>query len=156
MYCLNNLFQMDPNRISEEDTHCLRTFLRLHGNIDLQDAALANQETRLLSESCRKMKQAFQGAMQKVSPAQVAWQRLLNLFVKCLFSEMCRLNHRSLCLLWRVMVPEIMYRIFQALLQIGNGDLQDVLLTDKHKGRDSTLNVAVTSTVFDPFFCEQH
>ncbi|KAJ6661675.1 hypothetical protein lerEdw1_013197 [Lerista edwardsae] len=58
-------FKMDPNRISEEDTHCLRAFLRLHGNIDLQDAALANQETRLLSDSCRKMKQAFQGAMQK-------------------------------------------------------------------------------------------
>ncbi|XP_033009928.1 tumor necrosis factor ligand superfamily member 11 [Lacerta agilis] len=57
--------QMDPNRISEEDTHCLRSFLRLQGNIDLQETTLANQETRLLSESCRRMKQAFQGAMQK-------------------------------------------------------------------------------------------
>ncbi|XP_003218677.1 tumor necrosis factor ligand superfamily member 11 [Anolis carolinensis] len=56
--------QMDPNRISEEDTHCLRTFLRLQGNIDLQETTLVNQE-RLMSESCRRMKQAFQGAMQK-------------------------------------------------------------------------------------------
>lgn len=61
---------MDPNRISEEDAHCLRAFLRLHGNIDLQDAALASQEARLLSESCRKLKQAFLGVMQKVSTAQ--------------------------------------------------------------------------------------
>ncbi|KAJ7324540.1 hypothetical protein JRQ81_017560, partial [Phrynocephalus forsythii] len=57
--------QMDPNRMSEEDTHCLRTFLRFPGNIDLQETTLANQETRLMSESCRRMKQAFQGAMQK-------------------------------------------------------------------------------------------
>nr|XP_020659899.1 tumor necrosis factor ligand superfamily member 11 [Pogona vitticeps] len=56
---------MDPNRMSEEDTHCLRAFLRLPGNIDLQETTLANQETRLMSESCRRMKQAFQGAMQK-------------------------------------------------------------------------------------------
>ncbi|XP_062983492.1 tumor necrosis factor ligand superfamily member 11 [Elgaria multicarinata webbii] len=57
--------QMDPNRMSEEDTHCLKTFLRLQGNIDLQETTLANQETRLMSESCKRMKQAFQGAMQK-------------------------------------------------------------------------------------------
>uniref|UniRef100_A0ACB8FJV0 Tumor necrosis factor ligand super member 11 n=2 Tax=Sphaerodactylus townsendi TaxID=933632 RepID=A0ACB8FJV0_9SAUR len=56
---------MDPHRISEDDLLCLRTFLRLQGNVDLQEATLANQETRLLSESCRRMKQAFQGAMQK-------------------------------------------------------------------------------------------
>ncbi|KAM6446833.1 tumor necrosis factor ligand superfamily member 11 [Liasis olivaceus] len=57
--------QMDPHRISEEDTHCLRSFLRLQGNIDLHETTLANQETRLLSESCRRMKQAFQRVMQK-------------------------------------------------------------------------------------------
>ncbi|XP_061485892.1 tumor necrosis factor ligand superfamily member 11 [Rhineura floridana] len=57
--------QMDSNRISEEDTHCLRTFLRLQGNTDLQETSLTNQETKLMSESCRRMKQAFQGAMQK-------------------------------------------------------------------------------------------
>nr|XP_056718031.1 tumor necrosis factor ligand superfamily member 11 [Euleptes europaea] len=57
--------QMDPNRISEDDMHCLRTFLRLQGNVDLQETTLASQETRLMSESCRRMKQAFQGAMQK-------------------------------------------------------------------------------------------
>ncbi|XP_054829953.1 tumor necrosis factor ligand superfamily member 11 [Eublepharis macularius] len=57
--------QMDPNRISEDDVSCLRTFLRLQGNPDLQEMSLANQETRLMSESCRRMKQAFQGAMQK-------------------------------------------------------------------------------------------
>ncbi|XP_026561144.1 tumor necrosis factor ligand superfamily member 11 isoform X3 [Pseudonaja textilis] len=59
--------QMDPHRISEEDTNCLRSFLRLPENVDLPEATLANQETRLLSESCRRMKQAFQRVMQKVS-----------------------------------------------------------------------------------------
>ncbi|ETE59557.1 Tumor necrosis factor ligand superfamily member 11, partial [Ophiophagus hannah] len=56
---------MDPHRISEEDTNCLRSFLRLPENVDLTEATLANQETRLLSESCRRMKQAFQRVMQK-------------------------------------------------------------------------------------------
>ncbi|XP_060091053.1 tumor necrosis factor ligand superfamily member 11 [Heteronotia binoei] len=57
--------QMDPGRISEDDMHCLRTFLRLHGNVDLQETAVTSLESRLMSESCRRMKQAFQGAMQK-------------------------------------------------------------------------------------------
>ncbi|XP_070799515.1 tumor necrosis factor ligand superfamily member 11 [Pituophis catenifer annectens] len=57
--------QMDPHRISEEDANCLRSFLRLQGNVDLPEATLANQEARLLSESCRRMKQAFQRVMQK-------------------------------------------------------------------------------------------
>ncbi|XP_039222675.1 tumor necrosis factor ligand superfamily member 11 [Crotalus tigris] len=57
--------QMDPHRMSEEDTNCLRSFLRLQGNVDLPETTLANQESRLLSESCRRMKQAFQRIMQK-------------------------------------------------------------------------------------------
>ncbi|XP_077200178.1 tumor necrosis factor ligand superfamily member 11 isoform X2 [Paroedura picta] len=56
---------MGPNRISEDDVHCLRTFLSLQGNGDPQDTPLASQESRLMSESCRRMKQAFLGAMQQ-------------------------------------------------------------------------------------------
>ncbi|XP_044304205.1 tumor necrosis factor ligand superfamily member 11 [Varanus komodoensis] len=56
---------MDPNRMSEEYAHCLRTFLRLQGTIDLQETTLVNQEARFMTESCRRMKQAFQGIMQK-------------------------------------------------------------------------------------------
>ncbi|XP_067418871.1 tumor necrosis factor ligand superfamily member 11 [Emydura macquarii macquarii] len=57
--------QMDPNRITEEDTHCLRALLRLQESTDLQETTLENQEIKIMSESCRRMKQAFQGAMQK-------------------------------------------------------------------------------------------
>uniref|UniRef100_A0A7M4DY92 Tumor necrosis factor ligand superfamily member 11 n=1 Tax=Crocodylus porosus TaxID=8502 RepID=A0A7M4DY92_CROPO len=59
LWMLLNLFQMDPNRISEEYIHCFRTYLRTHGSTDLQ-------ETKLMSESCKNMEQAIQGAMQKV------------------------------------------------------------------------------------------
>ncbi|XP_019384054.1 PREDICTED: tumor necrosis factor ligand superfamily member 11 [Crocodylus porosus] len=58
LWMLLNLFQMDPNRISEEYIHCFRTYLRTHGSTDLQ-------ETKLMSESCKNMEQAIQGAMQK-------------------------------------------------------------------------------------------
>lgn len=60
--------QMDPNRISADGTHCIYRILRLHENEDSQDAALESQDTKLMPESCRRLKQAFQGAVQKVSP----------------------------------------------------------------------------------------
>nr|XP_006124454.1 tumor necrosis factor ligand superfamily member 11 [Pelodiscus sinensis] len=56
---------MDPNRITEEDTHCLRTLFNLQESTDLQESAVENQEAKLMSESCRRMKQVIQGAMQK-------------------------------------------------------------------------------------------
>lgn len=61
---------MDPNRISEDSTHCFYRILRLHENAGLQDSTLESEDT--LPDSCRRMKQAFQGAVQKVSPP---WRR---------------------------------------------------------------------------------
>lgn len=60
--------QMDLNRISEDSTHCIYRILRLHENADLQDPALKSEDTKLIPDSCRRIKQAFQGAVQKVSP----------------------------------------------------------------------------------------
>ncbi|XP_051016818.1 tumor necrosis factor ligand superfamily member 11 [Acomys russatus] len=57
--------QMDPNRISEDSTHCIYRILRLHENTGLQDAAMESEDTEALPDSCRRMKQAFQGAVQK-------------------------------------------------------------------------------------------
>ncbi|KAM5288119.1 tumor necrosis factor ligand superfamily member 11 [Ctenodactylus gundi] len=57
--------QMDPNRISEDGTHCIYRILRLHENAHLQDTMLESEDTKLIPDSCRRIKQAFQGAVQK-------------------------------------------------------------------------------------------
>ncbi|XP_055100097.2 tumor necrosis factor ligand superfamily member 11 isoform X1 [Symphalangus syndactylus] len=57
--------QMDPNRISEDGTHCIYRILRLHENADFQDTTLESQDAKLIPDSCRRIKQAFQGAVQK-------------------------------------------------------------------------------------------
>lgn len=59
---------MDPHRISEDGTRCIYRILRLHENTGLQDSTMESDDTDALSESCRRMKQAFHGAVQKVSP----------------------------------------------------------------------------------------
>lgn len=59
---------MDPNRISEDDTHCINRILKLHENADLQDTSLESPDTRLIPDSCKRIKQAFQAAVGKVSP----------------------------------------------------------------------------------------
>uniref|UniRef100_F7FPG3 Tumor necrosis factor ligand superfamily member 11 n=2 Tax=Ornithorhynchus anatinus TaxID=9258 RepID=F7FPG3_ORNAN len=56
---------MEPSRISEDDTHCLETLLKFRTNSALQETPLGGQEAKLMSDSCRKMKQAFQGAVEK-------------------------------------------------------------------------------------------
>uniref|UniRef100_A0A8C8RP96 Tumor necrosis factor ligand superfamily member 11 n=1 Tax=Pelusios castaneus TaxID=367368 RepID=A0A8C8RP96_9SAUR len=56
--------QMDCNRITE-DAHCFRALLRLQESTDLQETTLEKQDIKFMSESCQRMKQAFQGAMQK-------------------------------------------------------------------------------------------
>lgn len=63
-------FQMDPSRISKEDAHCVRMLFRSQESIDLQDMPFENQEVKLMPESCRRMKQALQRAVQKVSGRQ--------------------------------------------------------------------------------------
>ncbi|XP_052590184.1 tumor necrosis factor ligand superfamily member 11 [Peromyscus californicus insignis] len=57
--------QMDPNRISEDSTRCIYRILRLHENPGLQDSTLESEDTDALPDSCRRMKQAFHGAVQK-------------------------------------------------------------------------------------------
>nr|XP_034354610.1 tumor necrosis factor ligand superfamily member 11 isoform X2 [Arvicanthis niloticus] len=57
--------QMDPNRISEDSTHCFYRILRLHENTGLQDSTLESEDTEALPDSCRRVKEAFQGAVQK-------------------------------------------------------------------------------------------
>ncbi|XP_038618138.1 tumor necrosis factor ligand superfamily member 11 [Tachyglossus aculeatus] len=57
--------QMEPSRISEDDTHCLETLLKFRTNSAVQETPLGSQEAKLMSDSCRKMKQAFQSAVQK-------------------------------------------------------------------------------------------
>ncbi|XP_004680187.1 PREDICTED: tumor necrosis factor ligand superfamily member 11 [Condylura cristata] len=57
--------QMDPNRISEDDTHCINRIFKLHENVDLQDITLESQDTKLIPDSCKRIKQAFQAAVQK-------------------------------------------------------------------------------------------
>ncbi|KAF6085059.1 TNF superfamily member 11 [Phyllostomus discolor] len=57
--------QMDPNRISEDDTHCINRILKLHENSDLQDTSLESPDTRLIPDSCKRIKQAFQAAVGK-------------------------------------------------------------------------------------------
>ncbi|XP_008852903.1 tumor necrosis factor ligand superfamily member 11 [Nannospalax galili] len=57
--------QMDPNRLSEDSTHCIYRILRLHENTDLQDTAVENEDTNVIPDSCRRMKKAFQGAVQE-------------------------------------------------------------------------------------------
>ncbi|CAK7288794.1 Tumor necrosis factor ligand superfamily member 11 [Vulpes lagopus] len=57
--------QMDPNRISEDDTHCINRIFKLHENADLQDTTLENQDTKLIPDSCKSIKQAFRAAVQK-------------------------------------------------------------------------------------------
>lgn len=64
---LTFLFQMDPSRISKEDAHCVRMLFRSQESIDMQDMPFENQEVKLMPESCRRMKQALQRAVQKVS-----------------------------------------------------------------------------------------
>lgn len=59
---------MDPNRISEDDTHCINRIFKLHENADLQDTTLESQDTKLIPDSCKRIKQAFQAAVQKVRP----------------------------------------------------------------------------------------
>lgn len=61
------LFQMDPSRISKEDAHCVRMLFRSPESIGLQDTPFENQDMKLMPESCRRMKQALQRAVQKVS-----------------------------------------------------------------------------------------
>ncbi|XP_036084816.1 tumor necrosis factor ligand superfamily member 11 isoform X2 [Rousettus aegyptiacus] len=56
---------MDPNRISEDDTHCINRIFKLHENADLQDTSLETQDTKLIPDSCKRIKQAFQAAVQK-------------------------------------------------------------------------------------------
>nr|XP_039329239.1 tumor necrosis factor ligand superfamily member 11 isoform X2 [Saimiri boliviensis boliviensis] len=56
---------MDPNRISEDGTHCIYRILRLHENEDFRETGLESQDTKLIPDSCRRIKQAFQGAVQK-------------------------------------------------------------------------------------------
>lgn len=58
---------MDPNRVSEDSTHCIYRILRLSENTGFQDAAMESEDTDALPDSCRRMKQAFQGAVQRVS-----------------------------------------------------------------------------------------
>uniref|UniRef100_A0A8C4KBD2 Tumor necrosis factor ligand superfamily member 11 n=1 Tax=Dromaius novaehollandiae TaxID=8790 RepID=A0A8C4KBD2_DRONO len=62
--------QMDPNRISKEDAHCVRTFLRAQGSTDFQETPFENQEAKLMPDSCGSMKQALQRAVQKVIAMQ--------------------------------------------------------------------------------------
>ncbi|KAI4538663.1 hypothetical protein MG293_010930 [Ovis ammon polii] len=57
--------QMDPNRISEDDTHCINRIFKLHENTDLQDTTLESQDSKLIPDSCKRIKQAFQAAVQK-------------------------------------------------------------------------------------------
>ncbi|EDM02337.1 tumor necrosis factor (ligand) superfamily, member 11 [Rattus norvegicus] len=57
--------QMDPNRISEDSTRCFYRILRLRENTGLQDSTLESEDTEALPDSCRRMKQAFQGAVQR-------------------------------------------------------------------------------------------
>uniref|UniRef100_A0A7N5P9S0 TNF superfamily member 11 n=1 Tax=Ailuropoda melanoleuca TaxID=9646 RepID=A0A7N5P9S0_AILME len=57
--------QMDPNRISEDDTHCINRIFKLHENSDLQDTTLESQDTKLIPDSCKSIKQAFRAAVQK-------------------------------------------------------------------------------------------
>ena len=59
---------MDPNRLSEDDTHCINRIFKLHENMDLQDTTLESQDSKLIPDSCKRIKQAFQAAVQKVSP----------------------------------------------------------------------------------------
>ncbi|KAK2112769.1 Tumor necrosis factor ligand super member 11 [Saguinus oedipus] len=58
-------FEMDSNRIAEDGTHCIYRILRLHENEDFQDTRLESEDTKLIPDSCRRIKQAFQGAVQK-------------------------------------------------------------------------------------------
>ncbi|XP_035409258.1 tumor necrosis factor ligand superfamily member 11 [Cygnus olor] len=57
--------QMDPSRISKEDAHCVRMLFRSPESIGLQDTPFENQDVKLMPESCRRMKQALQRAVQK-------------------------------------------------------------------------------------------
>ncbi|KAI5130816.1 tumor necrosis factor ligand superfamily member 11 [Manis pentadactyla] len=57
--------QMDPNRISEDDTHCINRIFKLHENSDLQDTTLESQDTKLIPDSCKRIKQGFHAAVQK-------------------------------------------------------------------------------------------
>ncbi|XP_027729583.1 tumor necrosis factor ligand superfamily member 11 [Vombatus ursinus] len=57
--------QMDLNRISDDDTCCFIKLFKLHENSDLQDTSLEGQDAKLMSDPCRRIKQAFQGALQK-------------------------------------------------------------------------------------------
>ncbi|GAB5566366.1 tumor necrosis factor ligand superfamily member 11 [Prionailurus iriomotensis] len=57
--------RMDPNRISEDDTHCINRIFKLHENADLQDTTLESQDTKLIPDSCKSIKQAFRAAVQK-------------------------------------------------------------------------------------------
>ncbi|XP_051051729.1 tumor necrosis factor ligand superfamily member 11 [Phodopus roborovskii] len=57
--------QMDPNRISEDSTHCIYRILRLHENTGLQDSTMENDDTDALPDPCRRVKQAFHWAVQK-------------------------------------------------------------------------------------------
>uniref|UniRef100_A0A8C0X133 Tumor necrosis factor ligand superfamily member n=1 Tax=Castor canadensis TaxID=51338 RepID=A0A8C0X133_CASCN len=68
--------QMDPNRISEESTHCIYRILRPHENADLQDTTLESEDTKLIPDSCRRIKQAFQGAVQKELQHMVGSQHI--------------------------------------------------------------------------------
>lgn len=58
---------MDPNRISEDDTHCINKIFKLHENTDLQDSSLESQDTKLIPDSCKRIMQAFKAAVQTVS-----------------------------------------------------------------------------------------
>lgn len=69
-YVLTFFSQMDPNRISEDDTHCINRIFKLHENSDLQDTTLESQDTKLIPDSCKSIKQAFRAAVQKVSPCE--------------------------------------------------------------------------------------
>lgn len=59
---------MDPNRMSEDDTLCFNGIFKLHENADLQDPSLESQDTKLIPDSCKRVKEAFQAAVRKVSP----------------------------------------------------------------------------------------
>nr|XP_048278139.1 tumor necrosis factor ligand superfamily member 11 [Myodes glareolus] len=57
--------QMDPHRVSEDGARCISRILTLRENTGLQDSTVESDDTDALPESCRRMKQAFHGAVQK-------------------------------------------------------------------------------------------
>ncbi|XP_025779815.1 tumor necrosis factor ligand superfamily member 11 [Puma concolor] len=75
---------MDPNRISEDDTHCINRIFKLHENADLQDTTLESQDTKLIPDSCKQMRRLRGGvpglwAVDRIRVDQMSLQLLLEL-----------------------------------------------------------------------------